>query len=356
MKAMWGLLACLTISSGLAAQVPLERATPATNVIDFGSARLDPVQSIILEPGVWATSVSVTYVNQFNLTWHTRRVHSDRGLERTPLTADELRFIEHAFANDDVFILDLEGWRSDVVVSRGLANGMTVTAEIPYIDIGGGPNLDSMAEEIHSVFTTKAFGRDAFPRGENVVYLHSDEGTYQALDASGSGLGDVTVSITVPFEKGGFEQSAVFSAQMPTGDSGTLRGSGGWDAGLRWFGKWRGERRSWLVGAGASWLDDSGSFVGFERNWTWNVIGEMVQKVKGGFWVRFGLRVDNSPISDAFDESMLEQTTAFYRLGVGYSMPDESFVYFDLGEQIAPQTGAEADWSLHFGWSTKAGR
>lgn len=351
MRLAYCVLTCLTLASALRAGPLLERPTPATNAVDFGSIRLDPVQSITLAPGEWASSITYSYLNQFNLSWHTRKVHAERGLSRVAITAEELRFIEQEFVGDDVYLLDIEGWRTDVSVSRGLGNGTTLTVELPYIDIGGGPNLDAIAEDVHGLFSSRTFGRDAFPRGANVVYFHSNEATYESLDARGSGLGDVTVSLSKPLHVGPFEQVVAISAQLPTGDEKTLRGSGGWDAGLRWFGKWRGERRSWIIGAGASWLDDSGSFVGFERNWTWSLLGEVVQPLRRGGWVRLGTRIDRSPIERAFDDNGLEEVTVFYRLGYGRALGGGS-LFFDLGEQILPQTGIEADWSIHLGWST----
>jgi len=346
------LVVALTAVSLFSSAAPLERATPVTDFLDLGSIRPDPIESTSVDPGTWSWSVTQSYMNQWNPSWHPHRVHVDRHLERQPMTPEEWRYIEEAFPDDDVYMIDLEGWRTDVSVSYGLPRGMTLTAEIPYIDVGGGPNWDSVAEGFHNTIDkNRTFGRDTFPKGQSYFYLRANGKTTDVPDASASGIGDATLSLAMPIGDRAKEQSLVFAIQPPTGDEGTVLGSGGWDASLSWYRKWRGERRSYLAGAGFSWLDPSGSVMGFERSNTYHLLGEVTQKVSKKFDVRLAVRADSSTLASEFTESDLGDPSFFWRLGFTYDLPRGNSLYFDLGEEIVPQTGTEADWSIHVGFS-----
>ena len=346
---------CLVLAalSCFATGAPLERATPATDFLDLGSIRPDPIESVSLEPGAWSWSVTQSYMNQWSLTWHPHRVHLDRGLERQPISPEEWRYIEEAFPEDDVYMVDLEGWRTDLSFSYGLPRGMTLTAEIPYVDVGGGPNWDSIAEDFHAtVDENRTFGRDVFPKGRNSLYLRANGRTTEVPDASTSGIGDVTLSLSMPIGARAKEQSLVFAIQPPTGDEDTVLGSGGWDASVSWYRKWRGERRSYLAGAGFSYLDSSGSVMGFERSNTYHLIGEATQTVTQNFDVRLALRADSSTLASEFSDSDLGDPAFYWRLGATWDLPRRNSIFFDIGEELVPQTGTEADWSVHVGFSS----
>lgn len=351
MKRLSSAIALAVLSLSMSA-APLERLTPTTDFLDLGSIRPDPIESVTLDAGTWSWSVTGSYMNQWSITWHPTRVHLDRGLERQPMTSEEWRYIEEAFPEDDVYMIDLEAWRTDLTVSYGLPRGLTLTAEIPYVDVGGGPNWDSVAEDFHSaVDEDKAFGRDIFPRAQSYAYLRANGKTTEVPDAAVSGIGDVTLSLAMPLGDRAKEQSLVFAIQPPTGDEDTVLGSGGWDASLSWYRKWRGERRSYIAGAGFSYLDSSGSVLGFERSNTWHLLGEVTQTVTTNFDVRLGLRVDTATLADEFNDSDLGDPAFFWRLGATYDLPRGNSLYFDIGEELAPQTGTEADWSVHVGFS-----
>lgn len=336
-----------------AAAAPLERATPATDFLDLGSIRPDPIESISLEPGTWSWSLTQSYMNQWSLTWHPHRVHLDQGRERQPMTSEEWRYIEEAFPEDDVYMIDLEGWRTDITVSYGLPRGMTITAEVPYIDVGGGPNWDSVAEKFHATIDeNRTFGRDTFPKGQSYLYLRSNGKTTEVPDASASGIGDATLSLSMPVGDRAKEQSLVFAIQPPTGDENTVLGSGGWDASVSWYRKWRGERRSYLAGAGFAYLDSSGSMLGFERSNTYHLLGEVTQKVTENFDVRLGVRGDSSTLASEFGDSDLSDPAFYWRLGAIWDLPRGNSIYIDIGEELVPQTGTEADWSIHVGFSS----
>jgi hypothetical protein len=346
------LVVALTAVSLFASAAPLERATPATDFLDLGSLRPDPIESVSLEQGTFSWSITQSYMNQWSLTWHPHRVHLDRGLDRKPMTEEEWRYIESAFPDDDVYMIDLEGWRTDISVSYGLPRGLTLTAEIPYVDVGGGPNWDSIAEDFHaSIDEKRTFGRDTFPKGQSYFYLRANGKTTEVPDASTSGIGDATLSLSMPIGDRAKEQSLVFAVQPPTGDEDTVLGSGGWDASLAWYRKWRGERRSYLASAGFAWLDPSGSVMGFERSNTYHLLGEVTQTVTKNLDVRLGVRADSSTLASEFNDSDLGDPSFYWRLGLTYDLPRGNSLYFDVGEELVPQTGTEADWSIHVGFS-----
>lgn len=204
-----------------------------TGIVEFNSIRLNPVESFTLDEGKWVASVTMSYFNQFILTWHTMRGHQDRDLERLVRTLDELRFIEREFSNDEVYHIDVEGWRGDLIFSYGLPKGLILTTQISYIALGGGPQMDSLAESFQELFTSWTFGRDLIPKGENTIWLRSGRRTFEDFDPIDSGLSDITLSVAMPVGGPEKEQSVVFAVQPPTGTEETFRGSGGWDLGVR---------------------------------------------------------------------------------------------------------------------------
>jgi hypothetical protein len=69
--------------------------------------------------GAWQVSLAFGYFNVWQRTWHTSRSHEVLGLAREPLTAQEIRILEQNFPDDQFYFMDVEGWRNELLVSRG---------------------------------------------------------------------------------------------------------------------------------------------------------------------------------------------------------------------------------------------
>jgi hypothetical protein len=328
--------------------------SPATDPTEFGSLRLDPFESVVPPEGEWSFALSTTYFNQWNGTWHTRRIHEDLGRERQPIGDDEIEALEASFPADDIFRLDLEGYRADVVISRGFASGIALQARLPWISVGS-PNWDGVAEGFHDLFpVVDHYVRDLFPRGETFLYIRADgKSVVRREELARSGIGDVALSVSMPIRRGErSSQRLALTVELPTGKEETLHGSGGVDAGVRWFYDRKGVKNDVLVGAGYTRLDPNGGFLGFERSDTFHLSADYHRRVGRRTALHLGARIDSSPLA-GITALNLGDPVIFYRLGVQREMLPGQWLVFDIGEEIVPQMGVDADFSFQFGWSVR---
>ena len=72
------------------------------------------------EPGCVRVEATVGYFNVQESSWHAPTLHGNLGLAGQPLSADELALLERAFPEDEIYLLDLEGWQVDLHASLGL--------------------------------------------------------------------------------------------------------------------------------------------------------------------------------------------------------------------------------------------
>lgn len=351
-------LAILVAGAAFASsEFPSLVSTP-TDPTEFGSLRMDPFESVAPAESEWVIVLTGSYFNQWNGTWHTRRVHEDRGRQRQPIDDDELRFIEQAFPDDEVFYLDLEGSRMDLLLARGLRGGVTVQLRVPWITIGS-PAWDSAAEAFHNLVpTVEHYVRDLFPRGETFLYVRTGgRSLLRREELRQSGLGDVSLSVGVPLGRSArLTHRLVFAVEFPTGRKNSLHGSGGYDVGIRWFGSRQGRRNEWLFGAGFTRQDPSGSFLGLQRSDTYHLSADLVRRLSTRTALHAGARYDSSPLYGLTDLP-LSDPVLFYRLGARFEAAPGQWFWFDLGEEIVPQTGLDADFSLHlgYGWTFSSG-
>ncbi|HUO85490.1 MAG TPA: DUF3187 family protein [Thermoanaerobaculia bacterium] len=330
-------------------------SSPAADPTEFGSPRLDPSEAVELEPAEWSTLVTTSYFNQWNGTWHTRRIRLDSGRIREPIGDDELLELEKTYPQDEIYRLDLEGWRADLFFARGFPRGITAAVRIPWITIGT-PHGDGMAEAFHSVVPVDAhYARDLFARDQTFLYFRNAE--YRLLrrdDLDGSFVGDISLSIGIPVrQQSRMRQRLVLMVEAPTGDQDSLAGSGGWDAGIRWFGRTRTGKTDWLLGAGYTWLDPSGSFLGIERSSTWHLSADLTRPLSRRTSAHLAARLDSSPWLGATNENLAEPVL-FYRLGLQWTLPRNQWISFDLAEEIAPQMGVDADFGVQLAWGWRS--
>ncbi|HUO84012.1 MAG TPA: DUF3187 family protein [Thermoanaerobaculia bacterium] len=351
MVSIVSVLGLLGFSPAALGEVPGWRPAPATNPLEFGSLRLEPAFALAPAEGEWEASFVVSEFNLWNHTWHTFATHRARDLYRQPVTDEELRYIERDFAGDRVWHLDLEGWRTDLTLSRGLAGGRSVTLRIPWIEIGS-PHWDRFGEEFHELFGLTSLEREVFPRGETLVYIKDRDNRHiiEARDElERKGIGDVSIALGIPLRpRWGAEHRLVAALEAPTGKEGTLHGSGGWDASLQWFAVWTGDRKSIRTGAGATFLDPNGSFLGEERAHLFHLYLQMDRHLWRRVSGTFGVRIDGSPLWSVIHE-LPGYPSTIYRFGLVGDL-GTSWVAFDFDEELHPQTGVEADWAFHLSW------
>jgi hypothetical protein len=323
----------------------------------FSSLPISGTEAIVPGPGAWQVSTALGYFNVWQRTWHTSRSHEVLGLARKPLTAQEIRILEQNFPDDQFYHIDLEGWRNDILVSRGFAGEIAATLRVPWVGIGS-PHWDAIAENLHGKVGLGDVARDLFPRGQSTVYVRGRRAVVERLSGlEDSGLGDVSLSVIGPLGRWlGAEHRWAVAVEAPTGEEGTLRGSGGWDVGVRWFGTWGQGRSQARVGLGYTWLGPAGSWLGVKRNDTWGALLEGRMPLSRRLTLRGSARLDSSPLA-GFTDSDIGATSFYWTVGMLAPVARGSWVGFDVGENYG--SNAEVpDFSIHlqFGFTLPRSR
>ncbi len=360
-----GLLVCavmivVSLAARASAELPTWRPTVQTDPLEFGSLRLETGFANIPEPGEWEVSFTATQFNVWSHTWHTFALHREHDRIGQEITSEQLRQIESNFPEDDAWHLDLEGWRSDLIVTRGLANGMSASVKFPYIELGR-PHWDAFAEEFHEFLSINTLEREIFPRHDTLIYIkdRDNEHIVEAREeVNGSGIGDVSLGLAMPLrDRWGARHRLVLSAELPTGDRDSLRGSGGVDANVSWFARWefmkpRGTRAITLA-AGYTWLDPNGEWLGFQRT---EHLGHLSFGIDQPLWknlyATLAVRLDSSPLW-SITEARPGLPATFFRLGLMAGAGRAGWIGFEVGNELQPQTGGEADWSFHLIWGQR---
>jgi hypothetical protein len=176
-------------------------------------------------------------------------------------------------AGREKIVLDGESYRWMFVGRYGIAKGIEVGVEIPYIVQGGG-FLDSFIEGYHDTFGFPPGLRDQSPSGR-LVYQYQRNGINKInVDTSGSGLGDLRLTTAFQFypKKNQNPTAATLRAslKLPTGNSDHLYGSGSTDLAL-WLMASSGHRFEsgfWSVfgSAGAMGMSDGRVLQDQQRN------------------------------------------------------------------------------------------
>ena len=139
---------------------------------------------------------------------------------------------ENRNAREEIF-LDGELYRWTISARYGMGDRYEVGIAIPYLFYGGG-FLDSFIIDWHRFFGFPQGGRDTAPRNR-LLYRYSVDGVQRfTINSDTSGIGDVSLTggIRLHESDGGDVSDAVAvraSLKLPTGDSGSLRGSGSTD-------------------------------------------------------------------------------------------------------------------------------
>lgn len=345
---------CVVAAGRCAGQSDPWGSLPFVDALRFSSLPIEGHQASAPADGEWQLSLVSGYFNVWQLTWHTATVHRVLGLRRSPVTDGEIKLLERNFPDDQFYHIDLEGARTNFIVTHGFGAGLAATLSVPWVDVGR-PHWDAIAEDVHARFGLSNMGRELFPRGRTTVYVRGRNGAVERLSGlDGSGLGDVSLSVTGSLgEWLGAEHRWVVATEAPTGEKDTLHGSGGWDKGLRWFGTWGQARSQLRVGLGYTWLDANGSWLGVKRDNTWGALIEGHTPLSRVLTFRGSARFDSSPLA-SFTDSDIGRVSFYWTVGLLSAVARNSWVAFDAGENYG-STAEVPDFSIHVQFGTRLG-
>ncbi len=343
----------MLVATGALGQTPDWPAPTFPDPLRFSSLPLNTAEVLAPPAGRWQVLASTGYFNVWQLTWHTGTIHEGWNLLGKPLSKIEVDTLAANFPQDQFYHLDIEGARHDLVAAVGLPRGLALVLQVPFISIGR-PGWDAVPENFHERIGIGSMRREFFPRGQTTVYVRGRHGAIERLDnrEAVSGLGDTSLALSGPVGRwlGATHRWAV-SVEAPTGRPGTLLGSGGWDAGLRWFSTWGEGRRLTRLGLGYTRLDPEGSWLGVRRDDTWHAQLDLRRPLGRSWDWRVAMRFDTSPLA-TFTDSDIGDPSFYWLAGVLAPAGQAGFVAFDVGENY-PLTAEVPDFSFHLSFGTR---
>jgi len=349
------LAAVLLVSGSGSSEPPPLWTPPVVDPLRIASLPLSSADAIPVATGSWRVEASVGYFNVQESTWHAPTIHRDLGLGGEPFTSNEIALLERAFPDDEIYLIDLEGWQVDLRASLGLGRGITVSAHVPWLEVGR-PHWDDLAYSVHRFLGTEKDGFEVFPYGETIVYAFDGSSRVESLgELARSGWGDLSLAVSGRLGRWlGADHRWTAVVEAPTGDDDTLAGSGGWDLGVRWFGRWDLSSAVILAGVGYSHLDPEGGWLGIERDDIWQAQVSYHQRLSAAWSLRLAIRADTSALAD-FDSSDLGDTTLLFDIGIRRELGDRVWMGVSFGENL-PQVGVTPDYALQLQLGTALGR
>jgi hypothetical protein len=320
---------------------------PSGNPDPLRSASLpvEAAEAVIPAPGRWEVRLSMGTFNLWDACPEVVTVRRELGLHRQSVSAAELRELERLYPGRDIWLLDVEGWRTDLFVSHSLGARAALNLHVPWIDIGR-PHQDGLAEGWHRLTGLPNAARDLFSRDETLVYLHGRRGTIERRDLGGWGVGDVAAALALAVgTRARAEHRLVLVAQAPTGRRDGLRGSGGWDFGARWFSAWYGPRTSWLAGIGYTRLDPEGDLLGVRRADLWHLAGSVFFHLWRQLEASYRVTLESSPLA-CFTAGAPGDPALFMRFGLAAALARSGWLALEMGQNW-PGAGIAPDFSFH---------
>jgi len=339
--------ATLALVPGLRAAELRPWSAPYAEPLRLASLPMELGDGTSLAAGEWELTVTPGYFNLWSGSWHTATIHQEYGLDGEPLTAAELRTLEQRHPADDMHRFDVEGTVTEVRAALGLGRALTLTVALPWLDVGA-PHWDAISQDVHRALGWGRGGRDLFAHSQTLAWVWSAaEG--RAIEGWGdlarSGAGDLRLALSGALgAPAGGEHRWVVAVEAPTGDEGTLAGSGGWDAGVRWLGAWRSPRSMLRCALGYTRLDSGGSFLGARRDDTWHAAAEYRHLWGERADTLLAVRWDTSPLA-TFSGGEPGEPALMFTFGARRWIGDTAFFGVALGENLIPD-GVNPDFTL----------
>jgi len=150
------------------------------------------------------------------------------------VTLPVLQAIASVQPSNSAYIFDGETLRTLLKARVGLARGIELGFEMPFLSYGGG-FMDPFIDSFHRRFSLPEGGRTGFARNQfRAGYIGDGETVYFDRSPDGFQVGDIVLSVTGALMR---ERrvlpalNATLSAKLPTGDFKILSGSGSVDYG-----------------------------------------------------------------------------------------------------------------------------
>jgi hypothetical protein len=260
--------------------------------------------------------------------------------------------------NYEQIVLDGESYRWTLAARYGIGERFEAGVEIPYILYSGG-FMDGFIEGWHTTFGLPQGGRDTAPKNR-LSYRYSKNGVQKLnMERSNSGIGDIVLSGGMKLydvrDSIAHDSLALRSTvKLPTGDSGSLRGSGSTDFSLALCGSMNNFTEWGSLGVFGS--------VGGLAMTRGDVLADQQNNLAGfgtfGFgwgpaqWISFKVQFNaHTALYHNIELAELSKTSLMLVGGGALKLPGEYLLDIGVSEDVAVSTAP--DIAFHLGLSKK---
>ncbi len=250
--------------------------------------------------------------------------------------------------NGEAIILDGETYVATLGLRYGLADNLQVGLDLPWVSHESG-FLDNFVQLWHNFFGLPNGNRDELPNNQLDFSYSRNGDELLHLDERASGFGDTRLLVGWQWlsdDRGSVNLQGTVKA--PTGDSGKLLGSGGWDVSLGISGQhnfesgW-GKVAVWS-GVGGSWLGSGEVLPDLARQWAAN--GWLGAGWCPADWIDFKVQVDAQTALYRSELSELGAPAVILTLGGNLAAGENTSVEIDVGEDLNVRTAPDFTMTL----------
>ena len=317
-----------------------------------------PCQAADMEITPFRTSNQSPLVQIFGLPAESSAAVTPAGRLTVGLSQDIASEYTVSKTTREQIVLDGESYRWTLSARYGFGERFEAGVDIPYILYGGG-FLDSFIVDWHTAFGLPQGGRDSAPK-DRLSYRYRKDGVQKLqMEQTGSGIGDISLTGGMKLyeiqDSVSRDRLALRAAiKLPTGDSGSLRGSGSTDLALSLCGsmnnftEWGSLGLFGSVGAlamtrGDVLADQQNRLVGF------GTLGLGWGPAK---WISFKLQLNaNTPLYHGSDLDELSKDSLMLVIGGALKLPGDYLLDIGVSEDVAVATAP--DVAFHLGLSRR---
>jgi hypothetical protein len=258
--------------------------------------------------------------------------------------------------NSEQITLDGESYRWVLAAHYGISDRLEAGIEIPYILYGGG-FLDGFITDWHTTFGLPQGGRDTVAK-DRLLFSYRKDGVQKLrMRHSDSGIGDISLNggmkLYDALDDSSHDSLALrTSLKLPTGDSGSLRGSGSVDFSLSLCGSMN-NFTEWgslgLYGSLGGMAMTDGDVLRDQQN---NVVGFGMVGLGWGpaEWISFKAQLNaHTPLYHGSSLDEISSSSLMLVIGGALRFPGNYLLDIGVSEDVAVSTAP--DVAFHFGLS-----
>lgn len=306
-----------------------------------------------LEISPFRTSNQSPLVQIFGLPADTTTVVTSAGHLSVSLTQDVASEYTTGMTANEQITLDGESYRWVLAARYGINDYLEAGIDIPYILYGGG-FLDGFIDDWHRTFGLPRGGRDTAAKNR-LDYSYRKDGTQKlSMRRSGSGIGDVSLHGGLKLyerqDAGGHDRLALrASVKLPTGESGSLLGSGSTDFSLALSGSMN-NYSEWgtlgVFGSAGGLAMTRGRVLPEQQNYL-AAFGNAGLGWAPAGWIAFKVQLNaHTPLYHGSSLNQLSKSSLLLAGGGTLRFPDEYLLDIGVSEDLAVSTSPDVAFHL----------